>query len=382
LQINNTHRELLETTRKKLHANPELSGQEFLTQQFIIDFIKLHCKKKAVKVGGTGVIVKFEGKVKSKNILIRADIDALPIKEVNQFDHKSTFKSISHKCGHDGHTTMLLGLALKLTEQPILNGNIILLFQPSEENGKGAQSVLSDPYFKGLQLDYVYALHNLPGFPLHEIVIKENEFTSNVKSVAIKLHGKTAHAAEPEKGYNPAYTIAKILEFAAEKTNNNSNSEDFFLITPVHVCMGEKAYGISAGYGEVHMTIRSWSKLLMEKECINLIDYTNNLCQEAQLKPEITWLEEFYSNNNEKSAVRFIKEAALSNKLKVSEIATPFKWGEDFGLFTQQYKGAMFGLGAGENTPALHNPDYDFPDEITSTGINLFYKIIIKTIES
>jgi metal-dependent amidase/aminoacylase/carboxypeptidase family protein len=203
-----------------------------------------------------------------------------------------------------------------------------------------------------------------------------------VKSVVIQLNGKTAHAAEPEKGFNPANAIAKILDFTTKQTNNNPQTDDFFLTTPVHVNMGKVAYGISAGYGEVHLTLRSWSTDLMQKESDNLIKFVNNLCRKEHLSPSIIWLEEFYANNNNKTAVNLIKESAISNKLSVNEISTPFKWGEDFGLFTQRFKGAMFGLGAGENTPALHNPDYDFPDEITITGINLFHKIITKTIES
>lgn len=380
--LNQKHIELLAQTRKGLHANPELSGKELLTQQTILDFLNIHCNINALKVGETGVLVEFKGEITGKNILIRGDIDALPIQEINTFDYKSLTESVSHKCGHDGHTTILLGVAILLHENPIQKGSVFLLFQPSEENGKGAQKVLNDDYFKQLKIDNAFALHNLPGFPMHEIVIKEDKFTSNVKSVAIKLNGKTAHAAEPEKGFNPANTIARILQFAAENTKNDPTSDDFFLITPIHVNMGELAYGISAGAGEVHLTLRSWSTELMQETCNKLERFIEKLCSTDQLQSDITWLEEFYSNNNDKVAVDIIRKAAQSQNLSINEMATPFKWGEDFGLFTQRYKGAMFGLGSGEKTPALHNPDYDFPDEITATGANLFYQIITKSLES
>jgi amidohydrolase len=380
LSINKENIQLLELTRKELHSNPEISGKEFNTQKRILNFLENH-NIKAVKIGKTGVLVEFNSNTSSKSILIRADIDALPIQEKNQFKHKSKINGISHKCGHDGHTSILLGLAIQLTKTPIQKGKVFLLFQPSEENGKGAKAVLNDSTFNKLKIDYAFALHNLPGFPLHEIVIKENEFTSNVKSVIIKLNGKTAHAAEPEKGYNPANAIAAIIDQVSKSNNNNPSSKDFFLITPIHINMGEVAYGISAGYGEVHFTIRSWSTELMEKECIALESYISNLCKQEKLTFETTWLEEFYSNNNDKIAVKIIKEAAIKNDLSINDILTPFKWGEDFGLFTQRFKGAMFGLGAGIKTPPLHNPDYDFPDEITSTGIDMFNEIIKKTLE-
>jgi amidohydrolase len=368
--------ELLEQERKRLHAYPEISGKEFHTQEQIIDFLKSHCNIKPVKVADTGVLVELKANKKGKSILIRGDIDALPIEEVNEFDHKSKNKGVSHTCGHDGHTTIILGLALVLSKYPITKGTVYLLFQPSEENGKGANRVLSDQYFKSLKIDYVFALHNLPGFPLHQIVIKENEFTAHVKSLIIKLRGKTAHAAEPEKGYNPAKVIAKILQYSFERTHNHPESKDFFLITPICVNMGKIAYGISAAYGEVHFTIRSWSTQLMEAECNKLEAMIKSICFTEHLDYQTTYLEEFYSNNNNKEAAGHIRNAAKKCHLNVSEINNPFKWGEDFGLFTQRYRGALFGIGAGVNKPALHNPDYDFSDEIIPTGISLFYTII------
>lgn len=312
--------------------------------------------------------------------MLRADIDALPINEINSFKHRSKYNGISHKCGHDGHTTIMLGVAVMLSKHALKGGKIILLFQPSEEDGKGAQMVLKDPFFKDLKIDFAFALHNLPGFEKHQIVIKKNNFTSNVKSVAIKLRGKTAHAAEPEKGYNPANAIAHILNFAESESNNQPDNPNFSLITPIYVTMGEKAYGVSAGYGEVHFTLRSWSTQLIKEKQERLEFLLTNLATEHSLEITTTWFEEFYANLNNSEAVAMIKQAANQQNLKINEIQTPFKWGEDFGLFTQQYNGAMFGLGAGKNTPALHNPDYDFPDEITMTGVELFYNLAKNTL--
>ncbi|PHO00041.1 amidohydrolase, partial [Rhodobacteraceae bacterium 4F10] len=305
-----------------------------------------------------------------------ADIDAFPIQEINSFEHKSVNEGVSHKCGHDGHTAILLGVAKLLTEKPLHKGKIVLLFQPSEENGRGAQSVLEDSSFKELNIDYAFALHNLPGFTKQEIVVKKNEFTSNVKSVVITLEGKTAHAAEPEKGFNPANAIAKILHFIKQETKNTPEDSDFFLATPVHITMGEKAYGVSAGYGEVHLTLRSWSTSLMNEKQQKIEQLLQKLEEKEKLNINTSWFEEFYANKNDKEAVDYIKKAATKQKLSINEITTPFKWGEDFGLFTQQFKGAIFGLGAGKDTPALHNPDYDFPDEVTVTGAQLFYNIL------
>ena len=366
----------LKEIRRTLHANPEVSEMEFETQQRILEFLKNTCSAEAIKVGKTGVMVVFEGVEEGPTVMIRGDIDALPIQEINDFEYKSTSEGVSHKCGHDGHTTILLGLAQLLSEKPIKTGKVLLIFQPAEENGMGAAAVIRDSEFQKHQIDYVFALHNLPGFKHHEIVVKEREFTGNVKSIILKMDGKTAHAAEPEQGYNPSLAIAEIFNFADELTYNEPANKDFFLMTPIYSTLGDLAYGISAGYGEVHFTIRSWCTGLMSKRSDEIVAFMEATCAKHNLKPDISWTQVFHANINDPKAVDYIREASKKNNLTLTERAYPFRWGEDFGLFTQKHKGAMFGLGSGTSTPALHNPDYDYPDEITESGIKMFYQII------
>ena len=366
----------LEQIRKEIHQNPELSQQEYLTAQRITKYLTKHSKGTLSSIADTGVIATFESGVEGKSILLRADVDALPIIETNDFDHRSKTQGLSHKCGHDGHTAIMLGVARLLSVHPITMGKVVLLFQPSEENGMGAKAVLKDPLFQRLQFDFVYALHNIPGIKRNQIILKENTFNANVKSIIIKLHGKTAHAAEPEKGHNPALAIADILHYSNAESNNKPKQNDFFLITPVHINMGDIAYGISAGEGELHLTLRSWDLALLDEKCSELILFIKRTCKNYKLQEDILWTQEFYANKNSNKAIDFVRRAAIEKNLEVLEMEDPFKWGEDFGLFTNKYKGAMFGLGAGENTPALHNPDYDFPDDIISTGVQLFFQII------
>lgn len=366
----------LKALRKEIHQHPELSEFEFDTAKRIINHLREETNAKVKSVAKTGVIAIFDSGVEGPAIMLRADTDALPIVETNDFAHKSNTPGVSHKCGHDGHTVMMLGVARMLTENPIKKGKAVLLFQPAEENGMGAEGVLNDPEFLDFEFDYVFALHNIPGYPLHQIVLKENVFNANVKSMIIHLNGKTAHAAEPEKGYNPSLALAEILQYAEEITNNHPESDDFYLITPVHMNMGELAYGISAGKGELHLTIRSWDLKLFDEKCTALEKFIQETSAKYHLQAEISWTQVFFANKNDTTANDFVRKAAVTNGFNIHEKRDSFKWGEDFGLFTQKFKGAMFGLGAGENTPALHNPDYDFPDEITATGIQQFYQII------
>ena len=277
----------LERIRKEMHQNPELSQLEYNTANRILKYLTIHCKGIVSSIAETGVIATFDSGIEGKSILLRADIDALPIAEINKFEYNSNVAGVSHKCGHDGHTAIMLGVARLLSVHPIKKGKVVLLFQPSEENGMGAKAVLKDSLFQKLQFDFVFALHNIPGFKKNQILLKENTFNANVKSMIVKLHGKTAHAAEPEKGHNPAMAIADILHYSEKATNNNPQQDNFFLITPVHINMGKIAYGISAGDGELHLTIRSWDLALFDEKCAGLENFIKHTCKTYNLQEHI-----------------------------------------------------------------------------------------------
>jgi amidohydrolase len=369
----------LVTFRKMLHANPEVSGKEYNTAKSVAEFLKTCKPTKVVEnIGGTGIVAEFDSGKTGKSVMFRAELDALPIQEINTFTHASTIEGVSHKCGHDGHTTVLLGLARILSEQKPKTGKVFLLFQPAEEDGEGAKAVFADPKFEALKPDYIFAFHNLPAYPLNQIVVKNNSFTAAVKSIIIKINGKTAHAAEPENGLNPALAIAEILQESAKLSNNDTNRNDFTLITPIHIEMGEIAYGISAGYAEIRLTIRTWNEETMEKLTADLTNCVDKSAENHQIPITYSWTQEFYANQNDDAAVSLIKEVATNLSFDIFERKFPFKWGEDFGLFTQHFKGAMFGIGSGEESPSLHNPDYDFPDEILPNAIQLFHQISLR----
>ncbi|TDD95939.1 amidohydrolase [Flavobacterium cellulosilyticum] len=362
--------------RRELHKHPELSGKEFNTAKRILSFLENFSPDEIrTEVGTTGIIAIYKGKKTGKTVLFRCELDALPIEEINTFEHRSINNGVSHKCGHDGHMAILCGLATKLYQNKPKSGTVILLFQPSEEDGKGAKKVISDSKFKALKPDFVFALHNLPDFTKNQIVVKNDTFTCAVSSIIIKLKGKTAHAGEPEKGINPALAIAAIINQFNSKIQADITKEDHCLITPIYITMGKKAYGVSAGAGEVHFTVRSNSNLQMKMNKVTLENIAQAVANEYLLDSSINWIQSFEANENNATAVNYIRNAAKSNNLELLEKEFPFTWGEDFGLFTQHFSGAMFGLGSGKNTAALHNPDYDFPDDIIKTGESLFYQI-------
>ena len=210
--INLNLEELIEF-RKDLHRNPELSGKEKNTSKKIVDFIKRFNPDEIItNIAGKGTAFIFKGNKEGKTILFRSELDALPISEQNSFEYKSRVENISHKCGHDGHMTILSGLASILKDEKPGKGKVIIHFQPAEETGEGAKAVLGDKKFSSLNPDYVFALHNLPGFPENTVIIKSGIFASASKGMIIKLRGKTSHASEPEKGISPVSAAASIMQ--------------------------------------------------------------------------------------------------------------------------------------------------------------------------
>ncbi|MBK8611651.1 MAG: amidohydrolase [Chitinophagaceae bacterium] len=361
--------------RQLLHANPELSGYEENTAAYITGFLKkLNPDEIMTGIGGHGILVLFDSCKPGPTLLFRSELDALPIYEINDFPHRSVVDGVSHTCGHDGHTTILCGLAEKLAAEKPASGKVYLLFQPAEETGEGAAKVVADKKFY-INPDFVFALHNLPGFEAGHIVVRDGLFSAAVNSIIIKLKGKTAHAAEPEFGINPASAISEIIAFADQLNNNHPEEANFQLVTPVHINMGTAAYGVSAGDAELHYTLRCWDNDKLRNLETALINRSTEIAAGSGLQLAHAFTQTFYANDNNKEANDVVRASAQQNGFILEEKIVPFKWAEDFGYFTSQFKGCMFGLGAGTGHPALHNPDYDFPDDITATGIQIFHSI-------
>ena len=368
--------------RKEIHRFPELSGKEYETAQRIVNFLTPFEPDQIItELGTTGVAAVYDfGKIET-TIMIRCELDALPIQEINSFEYRATVDSVSHKCGHDGHMVIVAGLASWLQNASIENARIVLLFQPAEETGEGAPGILADSKFEEIIPDYIFALHNLPGFPMHQIVTTASEFTSTVQSVSISLHGKESHAAEPENGINPALAIAELINSFEDIVINDVNSDDFTLITPVYSSMGGKDYGVSPADGELHLTVRTWTPEQMNSLMERIETIALQTAKKHKLNHELFWFGYFAATKNHAFCNSVIQESATEKGTDCVFQDHPFKFGEDFGVFTQRYPGAMFGLGSGTDTPALHNPDYDFPDEIIETGILMFTEIITTILE-
>ncbi|MBU1099499.1 MAG: amidohydrolase [Bacteroidetes bacterium] len=370
----------LNTFRKILHENAELAFNEEKTANILNQFISNYYPNEIISnVGSTGLLFVYNGNEAGPTVLVRADMDALPINETNNFSYKSLNKNVSHKCGHDGHMAIVAGLAMLFNVNRSFKGKVVLMFQPAEETGEGALKILSDKKFESVKPDYVLALHNLPGFKKGEIIYKENHFAAASTGFIVRLFGKTSHAAEPENGNSPSEAMVEIISTLNQLIEKNRDVlVDFSLITVVHARLGERAFGTTPGYAEVMATLRSFRNDDMAKLKDLSKKISIRIAKKYGLEIKIEWTEEFPATVNEKVCVDLLREVISENKLNNKGIAEPFKWSEDFGHFTNNFKGILFGLGAGKNTPQLHNPDYDFPNEIIKTGVMVFYSLIKK----
>ena len=361
--------------RHKLHQHPELSNNEEGTAYRLVNYLTPLLPDEIITgISGAGIAVCFGDEATGSSVMLRCELDALPITETNTFDYRSITTGISHKCGHDGHMAILTAVAQYYSNNRPIAGRVILLFQPAEETGEGAKKILEDKASEQLKPDFVFALHNAPKYPLGEVLIKTGTICCASRGMIIRLTGKTAHAAQPETGNSPVKAVYQLLPLFEQLPMLINSQSDFTFATIVGVKIGEKAFGTSPSDAEIYVTLRSEHDIEMKR----LVDIVNEKITSLSIAHKLTYSIEyedvFDATVNHEKAVEIITHAL--NDEPVNHLTRPFRWSEDFGQFTRLHCGALFGLGAGENTPALHNPDYDFPDQLIETGSRYFIKII------
>jgi amidohydrolase len=360
--------------RKTLHQHPEVSGQEENTARLIMEFFVEYSPDEVIEnLGGHGIAFRYNGENPGPTSLIRCELDGLPIPEKSSEKHASIKDGVSHTCGHDGHMAIVAGVGMQLSRKKPSKGNVVLLFQPAEETGEGAEKVLASKNFSGIKPDYSFALHNLPGYPENQVVIKKGPFAAASKGMIVKLTGKTSHAAHPEAGNSPTEALCKMM-VALERLPDAMKK--FTLITVIHAKLGEISFGTTPGEATLMATLRAYEDNVMEQLTTYAEKLIHHIANDYKLQVDISYTETFAATENHPEAHKIVKEAAKKLKLKTKNIRIPFRWSEDFGHFSKISKSTLFGLGAGKKQPQLHEPTYDFPDEILSTGINTFLEII------
>ncbi len=370
--------DLVELTelRRKLHRSPELSGEEVETARTIVKALELLSPTKILTgLGGHGVAAIFDSDNEGSTVLFRAELDALPIQEQSDNSWASEIPNKGHLCGHDGHMMFLMGLGRILSRNPVEIGRVVLMFQPAEEDGSGARAVVADPAYQQIKADWAFAIHIEPGRPWGYVSTRTGLVNCASQGLQIKLTGKTAHAADPEDGISPAQAVTKIVPALEALGNGGQLDDDFRLVTVTHFKVGEPTFGIAPGEGMIYATLRTAHDEAMAGIAEDARRLATKVAQEAGLKIEFGVFDNFAASINNGEATCIAITAMDTLGIKNDDFGLPMRASEDFGVFGWDAKAAMLCMGPGENYPALHTPNYDFPDDLIPVGVSIFEQI-------
>jgi len=374
--LTNTDITELRSLRRNLHKRPELSGEEEQTARFVAAEMKKLAPDRLIShIGGQGVAAVFAGEEEGPTVLFRAELDALPIAEKSGVDWASESPGKGHLCGHDGHMTMLFGLARMLSRQRPRTGRVILMFQPAEEDGSGAKAVIHDPRFAELAPDWAFAIHNEPGLPFGYVGIKEGVINCASRGLKIKLEGRTSHAAEPEFANSPLAMLPALLQKLDGLGDGGALTDAFRLSTITHVSVGEPTFGITPGEAVIFVTLRAALDPVLEELHKDAVSLTTALAHDHGFHVSFDVHDDFAASLNHTDAVKVAETAMEALSVPYGNKGVPMRASEDFGAFGWTAKAAMLCLGPGENHVALHQPEYDFPDDLIPIGAKIFEKI-------
>ena len=376
MQLSNSDVFDLTEWRRRLHRMPEVSGEERETAAAVVAFLEPTKPDRIITgLGGHGVAVIYEGAEPGPTVMIRAELDALPIEDVADIPHRSQVPGKGHLCGHDGHMAILAALGRELGRHRPARGRAMLLFQPAEETGAGAAAVLADPKFAEIAPDYAFSLHNMPGLPLGRAEIDTGPANCASRGLRIVLEGRTAHAASPEHGVSPMGALATLMPALTMLGPGGDLDDDFALVTVTHARMGEPAFGIAPGRAEIYATLRTLRDDRMASLCARAEALVRETAEAAGLALGMDYHDVFRHCENETEAVAHLRRAFEEEGVAHGP-GEPSRGSEDFGLFGSVAKSAMFRFGSGETTPKLHNPDFDFPDDLIAPGARIFARVV------
>lgn len=367
----------LTALRRDLHRHPELSGQEVETAARVVAALGAAPDQVITGLGGHGVAAVFDSGVAGPTVLFRCELDGLPIHEISPVAHRSTVEGKGHLCGHDGHMAIMLGLSRLLARKRPAMGRVILMFQPAEEDGSGAAAVIANLRFDALRPDWAFSLHNWPGCKLGACRLADGPVNCASVGMKITLEGKTSHAAQPEFGVSPALALARLIPALGALGQGGALGVDYRLATVTHAVLGEPSFGIAPAHGQVWVTLRTVTDAPMADLRRAAEALARAKAEAHGLTLAITYHDDFAASVNDPEATQKLAHALDRLGIPHDAGSLPERASEDFGRFgaLPGTKGAMVFLGSGLDHPALHNPDYDFPDDLIPIGAGLFAQI-------
>ena len=385
--LNSINQMLNEMTewRHDLHKIPEIGLEEYETSKYIKNKLKEFNINFKDGYSNTGIVAWVDGNkmTNEKTIGLRADFDALPMPEKNEFDHKSTNKGMMHACGHDGHTTMLLGAAKYLSENNNFDGRVYFIFQPGEEGFAGGKKMIDDGMFKDFKIDEVYALHNWPELPFGTFGVNSGPMMAAVDEFDIVVKGKGGHAASPHLSIDPVVISAQVISAAQTIISRSTDPVDKALISITKINAGT-AYNVIDDQVKMGGTIRTFKK----ETRVHVEKRLRELCagiaaaHGAEIKIQFDLVNKYPPTINSKKESVFAAKVAMDlvGEDKVITDIDPSMGGEDFSYLLEEKPGTYLYLGQGDNNHKahLHTTKYDFNDNLLPVGVSFWVELVKK----
>ena len=377
-RIAELHKDMIKW-RRDIHENPELAYEEKRTAKKVIELLKsFGINNITAGLGGTGVAALISNG-NGKSIGLRADMDALPITEKNTHDYSSKIKGKMHACGHDGHTTMLLGAAKYLSETKNFKGNVVLIFQPAEEGFAGAKAMIEDGLLKKFPIDTIYGMHNVPGLSTGCLSIGEGPKLAAADNFLVKINGKGSHGAMPSNSIDPILCASSVVQSLQQIVSRNSVPQETLVVTVASIHSGD-ANNVIPNSASISGTIRYYNNTIGDLAKKRFCEIVINVCKAHNASAEIEYKKGYPPTINHKKESLFAFEVAKEIVgASASEAQKPMMGSEDFSYFLQKVPGAFAWIGNG-NSESLHNPRYDFNDEILPIGSSFLVELAEKTL--
>ncbi len=377
--------------RRDIHAHPELKFEENRTAEIVASALRsFGIDEIHTGLGKTGVVGILRGRPGSKMLGLRADMDALPMTELNAFEHRSQYAGKMHACGHDGHTATLLAAAKVMSADRDFAGSVAFIFQPAEEGGGGARAMIVDGLFERFPCDAVFAIHNWPGLRVGEFGLNPGAMMASSNEFEITVCGKGAHAAMPHLGVDPVLIASHLIQAFQSLVSRETKPIDATVVSVTQINAGE-ATNVIPDTCVMKGTVRTFSAQALD----TIEQGMARICH--QLPPAFNARAEFSFLRNYPPTINHAKEAMLAadvaaeivGEAMVQRHVEPTMGAEDFAYMLQEKPGAYIFLGNGDTSGAhrtaghglgpctLHNPSYDFNDDLIPIGAT-FWQLLAK----
>ena len=373
----------LTAIRHDLHAHPEMLFQEERTAKIVAEELARLGFKVTTGIAKTGVVGTISNGASGRSIGIRADMDALPISEQTNLPFASKFPGKMHACGHDGHTTMLLGLARYLSETRNFDGTVHLIFQPSEEDEGGAMRMIEDGLFKRFPCDSIFALHNLPGEAEGQILVRPGPITASCDVLTIVMQGVGGHGAVPQKAVDPIVAASSLVMALQTIMSRNIDPHDPAVLTVGAINGGSMATVIPESV-KLLVGIRTVTKPVRDVILSRIQDLSAAHAKSFGCTADVqmgvdSW--SYPAGFNTPAEAALVRDVALElgqDPAKV-DMRGPFMFSEDFSAMQEIVPSCYFGLGAGPG-PMLHDPGYNFNDALLVKGPAFWARLVEKAL--